>query len=268
VRRVVVALLVACAALVGVSSAFAGVPPTLTPGVLTVGLNMPSPGFEVGSVKGHDVFFERGFEIDVARAIAASIGIKTVAFYQESQFNRLIAGGPKPWDIALAEVTITPDRATRLTFSIPYVDADQGVLVRRSLAPLPKTIADLAKLKLCTQVNTTAADVVANTIAPTRPAKLYGNVTRLLDVLQAGTCDAVVYDAPILATLRAQVPERYGPLIGVIATHEQYGVVMAKGSPLEPAVNAAISNLIANGRLAVISKRWLSMDISKLPVLS
>ena len=211
-RRVVVALLVACAALVGGGVRASQIRRRrCTPGVLTVGLNMPSPGFEVGSVKGHDVLFARGFEIDLARAIAASLGIKTVAFYQEPQFNRLIAGGPKPWDIALAEVTITPDRASRLTFSIPYLDADQGVLVRRGLAPLPKTIADLAKLKLCSQVNTTAADVVANTIAPTRPAKLYGNVTRLLDVLQAGTCDAVVYDAPILATLRAQVPGALRP---------------------------------------------------------
>ena len=267
-RRFIVTLLVAYAALLDVSSALAEAPPTLTPGVLTVGLNMPTPGFEVGSVNGHEVPFVRGFEIDLARAIAANLGIKRVVFYQEPQFNRLIAGGPKPWDIALAEVTITPDRANRLTLSIPYLDADQGVLVRRGLAPLPKTIADLAKLKLCTQVNTTAADTVASQITPTRPAKLYGNVTRLLDELQAGTCDAVVYDAPILATLRAQVPERYGPLIGVVATHEQYGVVMPNGSPLEPAVNTAISNLIANGRLAVISKRCLSMDITKLPVLS
>ena len=49
-------------------------PPTLQPGRLTVGLNMPSPGFQVGSVRGHGVVFARGFEIDLANALAARLG--------------------------------------------------------------------------------------------------------------------------------------------------------------------------------------------------
>jgi ABC-type amino acid transport substrate-binding protein len=262
-------LLAAVALAVGASTAAADPPPTLHAGVLTIGLNMPSPGFEVGSVKGHDVLFARGFEIDLGRAIAAALGIKGVAFYQEPQFNRLIAAGPKPWDIALGEVTINDARAARVAFSVPYLDSDQGVLLRRGLAPLPKTLADIARLHICTQVNTTAADVVAGQLQPTRPATLYGNVTRMIDALKTGKkCDVVVYDAPILATLRAQSPERFGTLIGVIDTAEQYGVVLPKDSPLIDPVNTAISTLIANGRISIITKRWLATDISKLPVLS
>jgi polar amino acid transport system substrate-binding protein len=261
-------LLGAFVVLLGGSHALATPPPTLHPGILTVGLNMPSPGFEVGSVQGHDVRFARGLEIDLARAIAANLGIKQVVFYQESQFNRLIAPGPKPWDIALGEVSITDARAAQLTMSIPYLDASQGVLLRRGLTPLPKTRADLTPLRICTQGGTTGADVVTDVIRPTRPAKLYGNVTRMVDGLQAGRCDAVVYDAPILATLRAQTPERYGPLAGVIDTHEHYGVVLPKGSPLEAAVNTAIGTLIAGGRISILSRRWLATDMTKLPPLS
>jgi polar amino acid transport system substrate-binding protein len=261
-------LLAVLSVLVGASDALADAPATLHPGVLTVGLNMPSPGFEVGAVKGHDVGFARGFEIDLARAIAANLGIKRVVFYQEPQFNRLIASGPKPWDIALGEVSITDARAAHVTMSIPYLDASQGVLLRRGLTPVPTTRADLASLRICTQSGTTGADVVTGVIQPTRPAKLYGNVTRMVDALQAGRCDAVVYDAPILATLRAQTPARYGPLAGVIDTHEQYGVVLPKGSPLEATVNAAIGTLIAGGRISILSRRWLSADMTRLPSLS
>ena len=92
---------------------------------------MPSPGFQVGAVRGHGVVFARGLEIDLANALAARLGIPRVVFYQEPRFDRLIAPGPKPWDIALAEVTITPERAANVLFSVPYLDADQGVLVRR-----------------------------------------------------------------------------------------------------------------------------------------
>jgi polar amino acid transport system substrate-binding protein len=267
-KRRLLTLLAALVALLGASDALATPPPTARPGILTVGLNMPSPGFEVGSVKGHDVRFARGFEVDLARAIAADLGIKEVAFYQEAQFSRLLAAGPKPWDIALGEVSITDARAAQLTISIPYLDASQGVLLRRGLTPLVRTRADLTPLRLCTQRGTTSADVVTDVIRPTRPAKLYGNVTRMVDALQAGRCDAVVYDAPILATLRAQTPERYGPLAGVIDTHEQYGVLLPKGSPLEIAVNTAIGRLIAGGRIATLSKRWLASDMRRLPSLS
>ena len=173
-------LLAALVVLLVGTPALATPPPTLHPGILTVGLNMPTPGFEVGSVQGHDVRFARGFEIDLARAIATSLGIKRVAFYQEPQFNRLTAAGPKPWDIALGEVSITGARSAQVTMSIPYLDASQGVLLRRGLTPLPTTRADLTALHICTQSSTTGADVVTNVIRPTRPAKLYGNVTRMV----------------------------------------------------------------------------------------
>ena len=76
-----------------------------------------------------------------------------------------------------------------------------------------------------------------------------------------------MYDAPILATLRAQVPRLYGPLVGVIETDEQYGIVLPTGSPLEAAVDDALTAIISRGTLAALSKRWLSADLAKLPVL-
>jgi ABC-type amino acid transport substrate-binding protein len=268
-RPAVAAQLAACALLL-VWTRPAGAdtpPPTLVPGTLTVGLNMPSPGFQVGAVKGHGVVFARGFEIDLARAIAARMGIANVRFYQEPQFGRLIAAGPKPWDIALGEVTITTARAADVSFSAPYLDADQGVLLRLGLTKVPHSLAGLARLRLCTQSGTTAADVITTRVDPTTPPRLYGNVTRLLDALQTGRCDAVVYDAPILATLRAQVPQRYGPFAGVIATGDQYGVVLPLGSQLQPAVDQALGELTADGRITALSQRWLTTDVSKLPVL-
>lgn len=262
------AALVAIAVLCAVPSALAAdAPPTLQPGVLTVGLNMPSPGFQVGAVRGHGVVYARGLEIDLANALAARLGIPRVVFYQEPRFDRLLGPGPKPWDIALAEVTITPERAANVLFSIPYLEAEQGVLVRRGLKSAPTTIAQLALLRLCSQTNTTAAALIASQVQPTRPPTLFGNTTRLLDALRKGRCDAVIYDAPILATQRAQVPRLYGPLVGVIETNEDYGIVLPTGSPLAAVVNDALAAIISQGTLAAISKRWLSTDINKLPAL-
>ena len=64
-----------------------------------------------------------------------------------------------------------------------------------------------------------------------------------------------------------QVPRRYGPLAGVIETQERYGVLLPTGSALVPIVNEALGAIIAQGTLTAISKRWMSADLSKLPVL-
>jgi polar amino acid transport system substrate-binding protein len=268
VKTRLAAALAAFALLWAVPAALAAdAPPTLTPGVLTVGINMPSPGFQVGAVRGHGVVFARGLEIDLANALAARLGLPRVVFYQEPRFDRLIAPGPKPWDIALAEVTITPERSANVLFSVPYLAADQGILVRRGLKSVPKTIAQLARLRLCTQANTTASALITSQVNPAKPAKLFGNTTRLFDALQAGRCDAVVYDAPILAIQRTQVPRLYGPLVGVIETNEDYGVVLPTGSALATPVNDALTAMIDQGTLTAIQKRWLSADLAKMHVL-
>jgi len=152
-------------------------------------------------------------------------------------------------------------------FSIPYLEAEQGVLARRGLESAPTTLAQLARLRLCTQTNTTAAALIASQVKPVKPPTLFGNTTRLFDALRKGRCDVVIYDAPILATQRAQVPRLYGPLVGVIETNEDYGVVLPTGSPLAAAVNDALAGIISQGTLAAISKRWLSTDLAKLRAL-
>ncbi len=263
-RRLLVAL---ATALVAALPAAAAAPPTQTPGVLVVGLNMPSLGFQVGAVKGTTVVLARGFEIDLARAIGRRLGVRTVRFYQEARFSQLYAGGPKPWDLAIAQITITPARARAVDFSVPYLQADQGVLLRKGLRPAPTSIAALRTLKLCSQLGTTGADTIATRVKPLRPPTLYGNSILLMQNLETGRCDAVVYDAPILATLRAQVPFRYGAFAGVIDTHESYGVTLRKGSPLTPLVDRAIRQLGADGTIAALSRRWLTTNLAKLPVL-
>jgi len=91
-------------ALVLVASPGAAPPPTLTPGVLTVGVALPSDGFEVGIVKGSQVIYAQGFDIDLARALSKQLELDKAVFVQ-SRFDRLFSSGSKPWDVAIAQIT-------------------------------------------------------------------------------------------------------------------------------------------------------------------
>jgi polar amino acid transport system substrate-binding protein len=241
-------------------------PPTQVPGQLTVGVDLPSEGFQVGVVKGSDVLYAQGLEIDLARALAARLGLARTVFVQ-STFERLYSAGAKPWDLAIAEITITPERRRTSAFSRPYMSVDQGVLAAQTLRRVPRTIAGLRGLKLCALRKSTGAQVAQQTIGPTTPVLLVGNVPTLMLDLQTGKCQAVVYDAPALGTLKARAPLRYGPFVGVIETGEEYGIALPKGSALLGPVNRALAALIADGTVERLQRKWITVHLEDLPVL-
>ena len=263
-RRVFTVALAAGLLLAGASTAAA--PPTKTPGELVVGVNLGEPGFQVGAVQGTKVVLARGFEIDLARAIAKRLGIPRVSFVHEPVFSRLYAAGPKAWDLAIAEISITAPRRANVDFSKPYLAADQGVLLAEGVAE-PKSLSALRILQLCAQRGTTSVSAVTSIVKPTRKALLFDKQEGLLDALYQRRCDAVVNDAPLLAALRRQAPDRYGRLVGRLGVAESYGIAFEKGSLLRTPVDQALADLRANGTLATLERRWLGGDMAKLPVL-
>jgi polar amino acid transport system substrate-binding protein len=263
-RRLLAAATVLGLSVVGLGSA--APPPTLQPGTLTVGVALPSEGFQVGIVKGSEVVYAQGFEIDLARALALRMGIARTTFLQ-NRFDRLYSAGAKPFDVALGEISITPARKRTAAFSIPYMSVDQGVLAAQTLTPVPKTTAALKGLRVCALAKSTGADIARTRIAPTRPVLAVGNIPTLMLDLQTGRCDVVVYDAPALGTLKARAPDRYGPFVGVIKTGEQYAIALPKGSALVKPVNRALRSLLEDGSVDGLARQWLTFDPSKVRVL-
>ena len=90
-RFLILAAILSALAAAGAGGAAA--PPTKQVGTLTVGLAMPSEGFQVGIVKGSEVVYAQGFEIDLARALTARLGLSKTVFLQ-NRFDRLYSAGP------------------------------------------------------------------------------------------------------------------------------------------------------------------------------
>lgn len=239
---------------------------TLVPGQLTVGVSLPSEGFETGVARGAHVIYAQGFDIDLALAIAKRLDLPRVEFVQ-SKFSSLLSAGKKPWDIAVAQITITSARSRNLSFTQPYMTVDQGVLAARSLSPVPRSLAGLRPLQLCALRDSTGAVVAQTRIAPTKPILEPDNVPTLMQDLQAGACQAVVYDAPTLGALKDLAPSYYGTFVGLIPTGEHYGIALPKGSPLLGRVDSALGALIADGTVQRLEKKWFTADLAAVPVL-
>jgi polar amino acid transport system substrate-binding protein len=260
--RRLLALALLAAALVSASGAAAQAP-TKTPGELVVGVSMPAAGFQVGAVRGREVLFAKGYEIDLANAVARELGVPAVRFVQEDRFSAFFAPGPRDYDLALAQITITDARDEVVDFSRPYLIADQAVLLRRGLTLAKRRFSQLRALRLCAERATTGAKQ-ARRIRPERPVRVFGDASRLEAELYQRRCDAVIGDAARLGALRAQAPQRVGDLAGRIRTGERYGIAFEPGSPLRGPVDAALDALEQDGTLGRLGAAWLSTDVARL----
>ncbi|HST18599.1 MAG TPA: ABC transporter substrate-binding protein [Gaiellaceae bacterium] len=250
--------------LAAVAAARPSSPPTMSPGKLTVGFGDPAVNFANGKIRGSSYQNPKGFEVDLAAAIAKGLGLTPVYVY--TPWAKLFAPGHKSFDISFQEATITAQRKKTVDFTSAYFDANQGVLLSKKAA-VPHSLADLKKLQTCAQTDTTGLDYLQHTLHPDKTPLIYQATAAAFVAVQIGRCDALILDTPIVASEKKARPSRYGSVGGQIITHEQYGAVLQKSSALTPMVDAQIKKLWANGTVGKLQKKWFNVDFSKIPVL-
>ena len=242
--------------------------PTLHPGKLVVGFDLPAPAFWNGQASGTTIKDPSGFEYGLALDVAAQLGIsKNNVTFLRAPFATILLAGKKPYDFAMEETTITPQRAKVIGFSAPYFDANQGVLLAKGVTK-PTSIADLKSLQTCAQANTTGLDWIQHQLRPAKQPLVYSaSSDAAFNAVQSGSCQALILDVPIIEAQNAKQPSAYGGVVGQIDTHEGYGAVFAKNSPLIPDVSKAINTLQKNGTISLLTKQWFGFDPTKVPVL-
>jgi len=258
--------LLALAALVAVPAASArpAAAPTLKSGQLIIAYGDPNPGFVNGSVRGSKFLNPKGYEVDLANAVAAKLGLKPVYMY--SPWTGLFAPGNKKFDISFQEATITSQRKRTVDFTTSYLNANQGVLLSKQ-APVPHSIADLQKLQTCAQSDTTGLDYINNQLKPSKKPLVFPTTTALYQSAQLNRCQAVILDVPLVSLEAKSKPGAFGPVAGQIITHEQYGAVLQKGSKLTPVVDGVMKTLATNGTIGKLQKKWFNIDFSKVTIL-
>lgn len=227
---------------------------TRTPGVLTVGTELPNPPFVLGDdldrLKG-------GFEVDMVDAIARRLGVKRVQWVS-FPFTKLVDGDPCPCDFDVNGVSILPDRQQRVDFSSPYFTANQGVLVRKGTTVTG--VADARRLRFGVQEATSGAAYLDKVLKPIRPPQTFGSTTAAFAALRAGRVDAVMSDVPIVVDAAAKYPGL--TVVGQFKTDEQYGAVLAKGSPNTRPLSEVIDQLRDDGVLDRLFQKYFPEQVN------
>jgi polar amino acid transport system substrate-binding protein len=269
--------LVSAAALAAVAATAVAAPdttsascPTVTDGQLTIGTDNPAfpPWFGGGSKtskwKINDPSTGKGYESAVAYAIAKNLGYgKSQVKWTFVPFNKSFAPGPKSFDFDINQISITPARAKVVSFSKPYYDVNQAIVVnKRTKIALVRRIKGLARYKLGAQLGTTSYAFIKDQIKPSQQPAVFNSNAAAVLALKNKQIDGLVVDLPTAFYVTAvQVPN--GKILGQFenkgsANTDHFGVVLAKGNPLTACVNKAIASLRANGTLKRLQQLWLA----------
>ena len=231
---------------------------TLTPGTLTVGTDSPAypPYFE-----DDDPSNGKGFESAVAYAVADQLGFsQDQVTWVTVPFNKSYAPGAKDFDFDINQISITPKRQKAVDFSEGYYTVNQAVVALED-SPIANatTLAELQEAKLGAQVGTTSLDFITEDIQPTQQPMVYNDTNDAKSALEAGQIDGIVVDLPTAYYVTA-VEFDNAKIVGQFPAQEggeEFGLLMAKGSPLVTCVNQALTSLKESGELQQIQDEWL-----------
>ncbi len=209
-----------------------------------------------------------GFEAAVAYAVAEQLGFaKEDVVWVRTTFDGAITPGAKTFDFNLQQFSITEERKAAVDFSSPYYSAPQAIVSFAGSAIEGKTtIADLKDAKLGAAVGTTSLDAIKNQIG-VEPQVFNDNAAAVL-ALQNGQIDGLVVDLPTAFYLSGVEVEN-GLIVGQLPSTgdgDNFGLLLAKDSPITSCVSQAVDALRAAGTLDSIAATWLGTDAGA-PVL-
>lgn len=251
-RTLAVALATTAAVVVGgCGSGGSGGLDLVQSGTLTVCSDVPYPPFE--NFKGGNQF--TGFDIDLMRDIAKRLNLKMQV--KDTDFTGLQSGAAlnaRQCDVAASAMTITPQRAKHLTFSDPYYDSAQSLMVPTDSSV--QSLADLAGKKIGVQADTTG-EAYAREHAPAS-AKIiaYPSDAEEFAAIQAGNVDALLQDLPV--NLKHTQTNPSYQIVATYKTGEQYGFAFRKSGSeaLVKKVNATLKTLRSNGTYRTLFNRY------------
>ena len=240
---------------------------TVSDGVLTIATGeFAFPPY----VLDDDPASKQGFEAAVAYAVAGQLGFADDQVeWVRTGFDEVIAPGAKDFDFNLQQYTITDERAEVVDFSEGYYSAPQAILgYTDSAAAGATTIDDLKGLKIGVQTNTTSLTYLEDVIQPDQEPLVYDTNVDAKAALDANQIDAIIADLPTALYITAVEIEGtavFGQIEG--SGTDEFGLLLAKDSPLTECVDLALQALKDSGELEAITEEWMA-EYTEAPLIS
>jgi glutamine transport system substrate-binding protein len=206
-----------------------------------------------------------GFDIDLVNAIAKEANFTVVA--RQMDFNGIIlALQAHQVDMAIAAITIRPDREKVVDFSIPYFRTGLSLAVRSDRNDITKP-EDLKGKKVAVKIGTTGETFIRNlSYANEISIKTFDNDTDTYLAVINGNVDAVIHDDAALRFYVASEKTSTLKIVGGLLTGDSYGIAVPSGqADILKAVNDALRTLAKNGTYDQIYQKWFGSNPTQRP---
>lgn len=220
---------------------------------LVVCADVPFPPFEEEDSSSETGY--KGFDVDVTQAIADGMGVELE--FKDASFDSLQSGlalNSGQCDLSASGMTITEERKKNLTFSDPYYDSLQSLLVKPGQA---KDIDDLDGKKLAVQQGSTGA-AYAKEHAKGAELVFMPSDAEMFQALRAGQVVGILQDHPVNLT---HTTSGDFEIVGEFETGEQYGLAVKKDNEaLVKAVNEQLKAMRDSGEYDKTYDKYFSTE--------
>ena len=193
-----------------------------------------------------------GFDADMARAFAESLGVK-VEFVEIDWDNKVLELDGKSIDCVWNGMTLTDEVTSAMECSNAYCNNAQVVIVPTDKAGQYQTVESCAALTFAVEAGSAGKDEVEALGYSFTEVKAQSDA--LMEVA-AGTSDAAVIDS-LMAAAMVGAGTGYENLTYTVGLNsEEYGVGFRKGSELAQKLNEFFAASYADGTMQAIAETY------------
>lgn len=220
-------------------------------GKLTTCTHLPYAPFQ--SSEGGKVV---GFDIDMMDLVAKRLGVTQTVV--DTPFEGIKSGqdlNTGKCDVAAAGMTIKPERAKVIDFSVPYFNATQALLIKKGAGY--SSLESLKGKKLGVQSGTTGRDFVVSKNLAGVALTEFEDLATLQQALATNQIDGAVNDLPVWTDYIKKNAGKFE--VGAeFNTGEEYGFGIKKGGNPEllKTVNEVITAAKSDGTYDTIYEKW------------
>lgn len=204
-----------------------------------------------------------GFDIDMAQALAAKIGLS--AQIKSTPFEVLIPSLlARQGDAIISAMAVTPERQKRVAF-VGYFQAGESIVVRKGNPQNIQGLRDLCGKRAAAEVATTEAQTLTGAngdVCKATPINIQFTTTdtEALKLVRAGGVDAAIDASPVAAFFVQQVPDAYEVAAPPIQSTAQGIAVNPSNAELLQALQQAMMSLMMDGTYHALLRKWNLLD--------
>ncbi|MHC6204421.1 ABC transporter substrate-binding protein [Breznakiellaceae bacterium SP9] len=260
-KRIVLTAL-AVFALSGLVFAGAGKEPaglTISPGVLTVGMEIGYPPMEYLDSDGKTPI---GFDVELSKALAAKLGLQ--AKFIDTAWDGIFAGVTTgKYDVIASAVTVTEERKQAHNFTKPYIGNAQSLVLLKGSSVTARRPEELTGYSVAYQAETASDFYMAKLIDAGLKVTTYEyeKVMNCFDELKLGRVDAIVCDSLVSVDYIALENSPF-EMVWQGPAEEVFALCLKKGNnALTAALDKALDELFADGTVLKLSQKIFKMDL-------